>query len=245
MEEHKLSVVLIAYNEERYIANVLSSLAQQATCGFEIIVVDSNSSDGTQLRAKEFSGRFAEFKYLILKETRGPGYARNRGAEICSYERILFLDADTMFHPTFLADISLEFSNKGFDVATCPLMVIGGGTGPSFGAFFMNSAMRLFKPLYSVGYGACLMSRRSVHKKIGGFDEKLGICEDCDYIKRARRMHKFKFGILSPYFYTSDRRLEKHGAVKVACTYLKVHLYRMFTGREIGLGGIDYRYGNY
>jgi hypothetical protein len=51
--------------------------------------------------------------------------------------------------------------------------------------FFLNAAMLLLQPLYVTVYGACLFSTRAVHHTLGGFNEHLAICEDCEYVDRG------------------------------------------------------------
>jgi len=241
----KISIIIIAYNEEKFIAGILKALKNQTVENFEVIVVDSNSSDKTEQVARGFSSYFKEFAYIQLDTAQGPAYSRNRGAEIAKYDRLLFFDADTSVKNNFIQRIDSEIKKRKLDVATCPVRILEGGIASDFGAFFLNSFMILLKPIYSSGYGACFITTQKVHKQIGGFDEKIGLCEDCNYIKKARRKHHFKFGILSTCFYTSDRRAKAEGGLRFILKYIKFHLYRMLTGREIFKEDIVYNYGNF
>ena len=105
--------------------------------------------------------------------------------------------------------------------------------------------MIIFRPVYSSGYGACLITTQNTHSLVGGFNEKIGLCEDCNYIKNARRKYRLKYGILSPYFYTSDRRAKSEGGIRFMLKYIKIHLFRMLTGKEILEEEIEYNYGNF
>lgn len=240
-----ISIIIIAYNEEKFIAGILNALINQTVKNFEVIVVDSNSIDKTEQVAGSFSSYFKEFTYIKLDAAQGPAYSRNRGAEIAKYNRLLFFDTDTSVKNNFIQKINSEIEKRKLDVATCPVRILEGGITSDFGAFFLNSFMILLKPVYSSGYGACFITTQKVHKQIGGFDEKIGLCEDCNYIKKARRKHHFKFGILSSCFYTSDRRAKAEGGLRFMFEYIKIHLYRMFTGNEILKEKIVYNYGNF
>jgi glycosyltransferase involved in cell wall biosynthesis len=245
VELNRISIIIIAYNEEKYIAGILKDLINQTVKNFEVIVVDSNSSDKTEQVTKEFAAGFNEFTFIKLDAARGPAYGRNKGAEVAKYERLLFFDADTSVKRNFIEKIDCEIKKRKLDVATCPIRVLEGGLASGLGAFFLNSFMILLKPVYSSGYGACFISTRNVHIDVGGFDEKIGICEDCNYIKKARRIHHFKFGILSPHFYTSDRRAKSEGGLRFMLKYIRIHLYRMLTGKEIYKDEITYNFGNF
>jgi glycosyltransferase involved in cell wall biosynthesis len=241
----KLSVIIIAYNEEKFLPGILQSLRNQTRDNFEVIVVDSNSSDKTESIAQEWASEFREFTYLKLDAVRGPAYGRNKGAEAAKYERLVFFDADTSVNTNFIELIDAEITKKNLDVATCPIRILEGGLSSRFAAFFLNSSMILLRPVYSSGYGACFISTRAAHQFVNGFDEEIGLCEDCNYIKKARRNKTFSYGILSPCFYTSNRRAASDGEVRFMLRYIKIHLYRMLTGKEIRKDTIVYNYGNF
>lgn len=244
MATHALTIIVIAYNEEHYIPLVLASLARQTRRDFEVIVVDSNSTDGTESAARAQAQSLPAFRYLKLAQTRGPAYGRNRGAAIAANERLLFLDADTVLAPGFVAATADELAGRNADVATCPLRVSEPSLLSTAGAIFLNAAMRLLRPFYVSAYGACLFSTRTVHAAVGGFDERIGICEDCHYAKKARKLG-FRFRILKPVFHTSDRRARREGRARILATYVGCHLRRMLTGREILKDSIHYTYGDF
>ncbi len=239
-----LSIIVIAYNEERYLPQTLASLARQTERDFEVIVVDSNSTDGTEAVARQHAATLPAFRYLKLPQALGPAYGRNRGAEIASATRLLFLDADTVLSPDFIAKTTSELVGVGADVATCPLRVLEPSWLANVGAFFLNTAMRVLTPVYACAYGACLFSTQRVHKAVGGFDEQIGICEDCHYVKMARKQG-FRFRVLTPVFHTSDRRARREGSVRIMTKYVGCHLRRLLTGKEIPRKDITYPYGDF
>lgn len=239
-----VSVVVIAYNEERYLSHNLTSLANQTSRNFEVIVVDSNSSDKTEAVARKFANELPGFRYLKLSQAKGPAYGRNRGAEIAANNQLLFLDADTVLNPRFIADTTDELAARGVDTATCPLRILENSTISKVGVAFLNTAMRWLSPVYITAYGACLFSTRQVHDAVGGFNERIGICEDCNYVKKARKQG-FRFGVLTPVFHTSNRRARREGGCRIMFQYISSHLWRMFTGREIFREDIYYPYGDF
>nr|WP_319401289.1 glycosyltransferase family 2 protein [uncultured Carboxylicivirga sp.] len=242
---NNLSIIIIAYNEEKYLPVLLDSLKNQSVKNFEVIVVDSNSSDKTPELAESFKTKFTYFKYLKLPYTNGPARARNKGIELASYERLIFLDADTRVRYDFVERLTKELLKYDPDVATCPVRIAENHLPSNLGAMFLNSFMIAMKPVYSAAYGACLISTKELHLAVEGFREDLALCEDCNYVKRSRRQHGFKYKILSPYFYTSDRRAMKEGGIGFMLKYIKIHVFRMLTGKEILKGTINYEYGNY
>lgn len=244
MKKNKISIIIIAYNEEKYISGILDSLKNQTNKDFEVIIVDSKSTDHTELVVNAFANSFDEFRYITLHTALGPAYGRNQGAALAHYDRLLFFDADTRVEPDFIERITQELIDRKLDLATCPMRIAEGTFLSTVGALWLNGFLSLLKPIYSSAYGACFLSTKEVHAHVGGFDEHVGICEDCHYVKKARRHHQYTFGILTPYFYTSDRRATTEGRFTLLITYLRVHVYRMFTGKEISRSDIPRILGN-
>lgn len=240
-----LSIVIIAYNEERYLPALLDSLSRQTQKSFEVLVVDSGSSDRTREIALAWQGRFSAFRLVELGCAKGPGFARNRGAEQAAHRRLLFLDADSILDPGFIEQAAASLSRSPADLATCFIRVGEGGFLARLGALFLNGGMILMRPIYLTAYGGCLFSTRELHTALGGFNEHLAICEDCDYVKRAVRAQGARFRLMWMIFSTSDRRARSEGPLRVMLKYLRVHLYRLTTRKEIASGSIAYDYGDY
>jgi glycosyltransferase involved in cell wall biosynthesis len=105
-----VSVVIAAYNEERYIAECLRSLRRQTYSPIEIIVVDDGSTDKTAMVAPE------EGATLVRQAHVGAGAARNRGASAARGAILVFLDADMVMAPSFVGRLiapMLEAGAKG------------------------------------------------------------------------------------------------------------------------------------
>jgi len=88
----KISIIIPAYNEEKYLASTLASLvvARDRVGGdAEIIVVDNESTDRTAEIASSFSIR------LINESVHNIGRVRNTGAAAANGDVLIFIDADT------------------------------------------------------------------------------------------------------------------------------------------------------
>ena len=94
--KQQCSIVIITLNEERNIANLLDDLCRQSHKDFEVIVVDSASTDTTVETAQKFADRL-DLKTIVM-DGRGTSLGRNTGAENARYERLLFLDAPWYRH---------------------------------------------------------------------------------------------------------------------------------------------------
>lgn len=94
----KVSIIIPAYNSERYIGDSLQSVLDQTVRDYEVIVVDDGSTDGTKVRVLAAKG---PIKY-IHQPNQGPAAARNTGIGAAKGELICFLDADDRWTPTKL-----------------------------------------------------------------------------------------------------------------------------------------------
>lgn len=87
---HTVSVVIPAYNSERFLGEaVLSALSQD--CPTEVIVVDDGSTDATAEIAQALPVRY------LHQEHSGQGQARNLGAKAAQGEFLAFLDSDDLW----------------------------------------------------------------------------------------------------------------------------------------------------
>lgn len=240
MFEKKCSIVVITLNEERNIANLLEDLCQQTYRNFEVIVVDSASTDATVETAQKFADRL-DLKTVVMMG-RGTSLGRNTGAEHARYERLLFLDADVRIKPDFLAKSLEVLEQKG-------LWVAGGRIGSHDKSFLTRLGIGIFdwgmlatQFFFPTCTGACIFSTKTVHKAIGGFDLSIQLCEDCDYVRRASQT--FKFRMLPVHFDFNPRRLKQDGLFHLGGVYLRANIRRFFLG-ELRNNEIAYPFGHY
>ncbi len=102
----KVSVVIPAYNEEKYIKACIDSIINQQEPADEIIVVNNNSTDSTVDIAGQYPVR------IVNEEEQGMIQARNRGFNEAQYDIIARTDADTIVPPDWIAKIKKTFENE-------------------------------------------------------------------------------------------------------------------------------------
>lgn len=103
-----ISVVIPAYNEEKYLGPCLQALRGQTYPHdqFEVIVVDNGSTDATARIAQDFGAR------VIEEPIKGIARARQRGFEAARGVIIVSTDADTVVPPFWLARIAGHFTRN-------------------------------------------------------------------------------------------------------------------------------------
>lgn len=203
----KVSIVIPAYNEEKYIENSLRSLLeseQKTKINYEVILVDNNSSDRTAVIAQKYA---KGMNLRIIKETsQGRGTARARGFKEAKGDIILSADADTVYYPDWIDTLISELkgnivaSTTSCKIADCsPLTNLFFNLTQPKGAFLY----RLFIGHYWLS-GFSFGITKSVYEKSGGFDTALQAQEDLDLTFKVAKLGKIKF-INKPVIFSGRR----------------------------------------
>lgn len=111
-----LTIVIPAYNEERYLAACLKSIAGQSVKPDEVIVVDNNSTDGTVQAARRF-----DFVTILSEPIQGALFARNRGFAAARSDIIARLDADSVLPARWVGRVKQEFASPDTAAVTGPV----------------------------------------------------------------------------------------------------------------------------
>lgn len=203
--QYFISVVIPAFNEEKYLSGCLESLNKQdyPRDKFEVIVVDNNSVDKTPQIAQKYGAK------LVRCQIRGVSVSRQAGSKVAKGEIIAGTDADTMVSPNWLSIINKYFQDPQVAAITGVVKLYSAGWLNKFLAelfpIFVRIQFLLDKPGLS---GANFAIRKEVFDKIGGFDTKFISAEDIDLGIRASKEGKVLF---TPDLKvaTSARRIEK------------------------------------
>ncbi len=104
MNNLSISLIIPAYNEERYLSACLEAVAAQSVKPYEVIVVDNNSSDSTSLVASKYS-----FAKVINESSQGVVHARSTGFDAATGDIIARIDADTLLPKDWIANLQSIF----------------------------------------------------------------------------------------------------------------------------------------
>jgi len=106
-----------------------------------------------------------------------------------------------------------------------------------------NLYFRIIQPVSPHAPGFCILSKRIVHEKMGGFDESLALSEDIDYARRAKRFGKF--GIMtSARIPVSMRRVGKEGLMGLGLKYAWCEIYAL-VGKPVREAPFEYEFGTF
>jgi hypothetical protein len=155
-ENEYLSIILPVYNEKKYVFQVISSLINlNLPIPFEIIIVESNSTDGSRRIVESFKKK-SNIKIIYEDSPKGKGHAVRTGLAHAKGSVILIQDADFEYdlddYPSLLAPI---LSNKTKFVLGSRTLGLGGWKVRQYSstpvkAFLMNFAQITFAKTYNI-----------------------------------------------------------------------------------------------
>jgi len=191
----RVSILVPAWNEGAGVITTVRGLLQSSYKNAEIILIDNNSTDGTERNAALLIAEYAagpKPKYgraidlIYLKEVRqGKGYALNAGIERATGEIIISIDADCYVPPDSIKNFVACFRDPTVMAAVGNVKI--GNTQTLLGvvqyleflfSFYFKKSDSIFSCIYIIG-GAAGAFRKNVFEKIGGYSVS-NITEDID-----------------------------------------------------------------
>lgn len=232
-----LSIIIPAKNEENELPLLLESVRKQTFTDYEIIVADAKSIDKTREIAVSFGA--------MVVGGGMPGAGRNRGAEAAKGETLLFLDADSALpDENFLKNSLEEMHRKNFCVAAPLYDFREANIMDKIVSGLWNAWVIIAANFSPSAAGSCIFASKEVHDKIGGFNEKIVLGEDTDYVYRASR--HCRFGIIkSARAENSPRRLHKIGYGKVFLQVISAGFDRYVMRRKDYSNKFNYNFNIY
>jgi glycosyltransferase involved in cell wall biosynthesis len=220
-----ISVIVCAYNEERYLGGCLHSIAAQTRPPDELVVVNNSSTDGTA----DVARRVATVN-LVDEPRPGLVIARDRGRRATTGEVLAYLDADCRAPLQWLERVEREFVRGPHLVAV---------TGPYryydwdlWGRALVKTydwtvapathvvAQRLLR-MGAILYGGNFAVRREALERIGGFDASIEFHgEDTNLARRLSAVGSIRLS-RACWLYTSARRYRAMGKRAVFRLYVR------------------------
>lgn len=188
MKRSKVTLITTVFNEEQSIGAFIDSIFSQTLVPDEIIIVDGGSSDKTLVRVKEKMSLYKnqlDIKVLIKKGNRSVG--RNEAINRSKNEIIAISDAGCILDKKWVQEITNPFKNKKVDV------VAGYYKGLASNIFqkcLIPYVLTMDDKINEREFLPATRStafRKSVWKKIGGFDETLTHNEDYAFAKKLKK----------------------------------------------------------
>ena len=202
VSRHSRSVVVVNWNRRDLLENCLQSLETQTVTGFEVILVDNGSTDGSVDMAARFNNS-TKFRLKIIRNSKNLGFCagNNAGIRVATGELIGLLNNDAVADPCWLEQLTLAFADSGVGMAASKILVYedpsridkvghliypdGQNRGRGTGEIDHGQYDKVEEVLWPDGCAA--MYRRTMLDQIGGFDEDFfAYADDAELGLRAR-----------------------------------------------------------
>lgn len=231
-----ISVVIPAYNEEKYIGQTLKSIQNQIRKPDEIIVVDASSTDRTAEVSRNYRAK------VITEERRTIGFSRQVGLKAAKGEVVAFTDADAILPPNWLERVEAMLKQNGV------VGVFGGfrvPDGPWWYRFYIN----VIQPILNYGYYTFLRIPMATGQNMafykrwalaaGGFPEEFKIAEDIEIARRLMRAGKIIFR--QDFYVLASGRRGYEGFGRILNRIIKAFFYYFIFHRADKVGFPDVR----
>ena len=186
-----VTIIIPARNEAHQIAGAIKSFP-----GTRVLVVNDESTDATQA-VSELAGAIVIPAPPLTPGHLGKPNACAAGAALATTKWILFVDADTAFHPEFAASAVRYAEEKRHDLLTafleqkCVTFFEKVLLPYSFALYFTGVSARAVNKTgnaSSLANGQCLLFRRAAYEQIGGHSKVIdSVIEDVALAQLAKR----------------------------------------------------------
>ena len=175
----KISLIIAIYNEEKYLADLMTSLANQRYNGsWELILVNNRCTDDSMKIAKDYSTHFRNIKLIDALRKQGKPYALNQGIQMASGEALLFTDAHCVVAPDWLKKMAAALSEYDFVAGGLDVQKLNKDAPKRTPTF--TGSQRKFLGFLPYCSGANMGIRMRALKAIGGFCETAIIGQDAE-----------------------------------------------------------------
>lgn len=184
-----VSVIMPAYNVERYLEEAANSALAQTWTDLELVICNDGSRDGTARIAERVRQRDPARVKVVTRRNGGLPAARNTAIEAAEGDFLALLDSDDAWDPTFLeAQMALFAAWPDVDLITTNARYVGGHRdGRPVLPFPYRGRELTLQEILTNEEAVFVMTvmRHSVYEAVGRFDESLRTNEDYDYWIRA------------------------------------------------------------
>ena len=207
----KVSIIIPAYNAERYLARTLESVLAQTFTAWELVIMDDGSRDGTKGIAEAYAAKDRRIR-VAHQQNAGVAVARKQGFALTSpqTEAVIFFDNDDVWDPDTLAALTEALKGNPDAVGAYVLARYVDADGKPLRPGEMENWMRARRRIESnrvvpcqpqelttfacFALGQCiptpgvLLLRRSVLEVTGSFDQATAPSDDYDLYIRLTRL---------------------------------------------------------
>lgn len=202
MNKPLVSVIMSAYNAEKFIEKSIKSVLDQTYSNIEFIICDDGSTDKTG----EVIKRYPAIRY-IYQTNKGQGAGRNNAASHAKGEYLAFIDADDCWVPDKLSvQIALFDRNPAVGAVYSDMEIVdSNGVTLGFNAKGKMKRGHVFNDLIAGNYMCGLSSlvvRTEILREVGGFSDHR-YCQDFVFLLKVANKYEVDFSERTLVYYLS------------------------------------------
>ncbi|MEI6946695.1 glycosyltransferase family 2 protein [Paraflavisolibacter sp. H34] len=177
---NKLSIITINYNNAADLRETIKSVLEQTWTGFEYIIIDGGSTDGSVEIIKQHQERIA---YWVSEPDKGIFNAMNKGIEKATGEYLLMLNAGDVLHSR--DTLEQVFGKRSYTEEVLYGNAVLESNGKVFGTKVFSEPVTFdFFRKTSLSHQACFI-KRELHDRSGLYDEALKYSSDWKFLLLA------------------------------------------------------------
>ncbi len=219
-----VSIITPSYKSRDYIAETIKSVQNQTYKNWEMLIIDDNSPDDSNMIIEEFIKEDNRIKLIKLNKNRGPAIARNTGILNAKGKYIAFLDSDDLWSPKKL-EKQINFMKKNGIHFTYSSYFIIDEFGKTLGKFITHEKAD-YKSLLKTNYIGCLTVIYDC-EQVGKILMPENLSKHEDYVTWLNIIKKIgnTKGILEPLAYYRVRK-NSFSANKITVAKYQWKIYR-------------------
>ncbi len=212
----KISIIIPAYNSEKFIKRTIQSVLNQTYKNFELIIVDDGSTDNTKEIVREFQKKDPKIKYIWEKNSGAPARPKNRGIKRSKGEYIAFLDHDDEWMPEKLEkQLNLFEKEKNLKLGFISSngLVFNEKENKTY-EHKITKRGEVFQDLLANNFilsSSSVLAKKEVFKNVGFFDENLKFSDDWEMWIKIAQKYEFDFfdEALFKYYWHGENVMNK------------------------------------
>lgn len=194
MQEKLVSVIMPAYNAEKYIEKAIASIVGQEYKNWELVIVNDGSTDRTVEIIEKYVSKYPQQIFLYHNEKNsGAAVALNNAMHHATGEYLCWLSADDMYFETMIStQVDFLEKHEEYDAVFSKCVYIDkddkliGGWEPEdyIGRLKMPDSKEPYYALLIIGNafnGCSILAKRSMFVETGNFDPEALYATDYDY----------------------------------------------------------------